>query len=383
MRHLLCTLIVLLAGLGTQAQSAAHLDHGATLPTSAPQDHNIDDAKWAKLSEQEKQNLLFAAVDGGDVEETERLLSKTYQSHYFVDEDGETLLTLAIANRDQAMVELLTEDAVINLKNKKGETPLTLAIKQGDRAIIDLVLQRAKAGLKNDHDETPLYLVIEKTDDLELVQDLLERGANPNLRTRGVSPLALAVSEEKVKIVANLVRHGADPSLANENGELPLTIAVNLGNPVLAGILLHKSHRPETDVNWANASGENLLSLAVMQNNEPLARVLIDAGGNVHSVNYLENTPLNLAAEKGYAKMAELLVSIGADVNHANIMGTTPITAAATNGHTTLANWLAEQGADPNARNYEGIAANDYGSFRMNLTEPAIQQEINELMDDN
>lgn len=313
-----------------------------------------------EMTEEQRTQALFAAVANGDTEGTKPLLSCL--NYYRHNEEGETALTLAIKQQDLAMVEVLAEDAVINLKNEAGETPLTLAIKQGQMPIIKIVMRRAKAALKNDAGEAPLFLAID-LEDLYLVQELVSRGADVNRKTNGITPLSKATEKGHVQTVALLIRNGADPSIANDNGDLPLYIATINGQSAIAGILLHKSPQFTKDANWQTKIGQPLIVIATEQGFDQIVKTLIDFGADPNQYDYLENTALNIAAYQGQYNLANLLVHSGADPNHPNIMGTTPIAAAAQNGHNEIAKLLAEQGANPNTRNYEGIAATDYGSY--------------------
>lgn len=311
-------------------------------------------------TEEQRTQAIFNAVAGGDTEGIKPLLScLTYYKH---NEDGETALTLAIKQQDQAMVKLLTEDAVINLKNEAGETPLTLAIKQGHLPIVKLVLRRAKAGLKNDAGEAPLFLAV-NLEDLYLLQELISRGADANRKSNGVTPLSKATEKGHLQTVALLIRNGADPSIPNDNGDLPIYIATAQGQPVIAGILLHKSPQARKDANWATKIGQPLIVIATEEGFSQIVKTLLEFGADPNQYDHLENSALNIAAGKGQYALVNLLMQFGADPNHANIMGTTPIAAAAKNGHNEVANLLAEQGANPHTQNYEGIAATDFGSY--------------------
>ncbi len=376
---------LLLASVGVFAQDLPVAIEEPS-PTEISTEPSADDgvlnmpSNWAKLNEQKRLNFLFAAIERGDQTLAETMLPDVRLPYYQHNKDGETLLTLAIELGDYEMVRWLVEDAVINLKNEAGETPLTLAIKKQNPAIVDLVLERAKPDLANDHDETPLMLAINYSYSPSLVNTLADRGANINQLSNGVTPLARAVEKEHVQLAAMLVRRGADPSLPNTNGDIPLYGAVRLNHQVMAGILLYQSPQPIQDANWETPLGETLVNMAISQENSALVHVLVEGGANTNATDYLDNSPLNLAAERGMADVVDLLLNYGADPNHSNIMGTTPIMAAAQRGHTDIAEKLATAGADPEQRDYAGIAANDYGDFSVHFSDPYLQGELDDLL---
>jgi len=325
-----------------------------------------------KMDEQQLTNAVFESINAGDTEKLEPLLNAlTYYKH---NEAGETALTQAILNNNIEMVALLVKDAVINLKNLEGETPLMLAIKQGNPAIIDLISKRAKTSLKNDAGVAPLILAIEK-DDLYLIQALIDKGADVNRLSNGYSPTSRATELNRINVLALLIKNGAETSQANENGEIPLFIAVNKGYDIASGILLHKSRQPEKDANWKTPIGETLLNIAVEQGDKAIVHTLLEFGADVNDMNYMENSSLNIAAEKGFSSIATLLLKSGANINHSNILGISPIVGAARNGHKELAGFLAENGADPEWRDFQGVAASDFGSFSFENIDAVFELE--------
>lgn len=340
-------------------------------------------SNWHKIKNEKKTRFLFSAVERGDVPLAQEMIADISLPYYKHDFDGETLLTLAVREGQYEMVKWLCEDAVINLENEAGETPLTLAIKKQNPAIIALVLDRAKADLANQQGETPLMLAVSYAYEPAFIHELISKGANPNRLSNGVTPLSKAVDKENIPLAAMLVKKGADASIANKNGNIPLYQAVRSNHAVLAGVLLHRSPQPDIDANWQTPVGETLLNMAVVHQNTTLVRVLAESGADVNEVDYLENTPLHMASERGMADAVDVLLVHGAMVDLPNIMGTTPIMAAAQGGHTEIATKLAEAGANPDVRDYSGIAANDYGNYQLYFSDPFLQQEVDFLLEES
>jgi len=369
----------LLVITSVQAQEEATTSEAPATPT---QEVLNMPSNWVKLKDEKKIRFLFAAVERGDVPLAQSMLADVNLPFYKHNSDGETLLTLAISQGQYEMVKWLCEDAVINLGNEAGETPLTLAIKKQNPAITELVLVRAKADLANKQGETPLMLAVAYTYEPAFIHELISKGANPNRLSNGQTVLSRAVEKENIPLAAMLVKKGADASLANKNGDIPLYQAVRSNHAVLAGVLLHRSPQPDLDANWQTPIGETLMNMAVGHQNTTLVRVLAEAGADVNAVDYLENTPLHMAAQRGMADAVDVLLAHGAMIDLPNIMGSTPIMAAAQNGHTNIAAKLAEAGADPSIRDYSGIAANDYGEYQLYFSDPLLQQEVDFLLEE-
>ncbi len=327
--------------------------------------------KETELSEDHRIRLTFEAIRSGDID----MFNKYWfpAMAYKFDKNGENMLTLAIKSGHAAMVKLVETHSIINRKNEEGETPLTLAIKSRNPAIVDVIVKRAKAALRNNFGETPIFLALEYYDQIDFLQELISKGADLNARSNGITPLYRAVELNKLPVIALFIKNGADPSVPNHDGQIPLTVAVSQNAESIAGMLLFKSHQPEEDANWSNHLGEPIIVLAASNGQSNLIRTLISYGADPNAADYMGNTALTMAAISGNAPMIQYLVNSGADLNHQNMLGVTPIVAAAESGHYATANFLAANGANLNTRSFSGVAATDFYSF---TTPAATSKEV-------
>ena len=326
-------------------------------------------AKSKKSLEPEEPKPIFELIAAGEVDEVKKLLrdSVDYYNH---NTDGETALTIAIKNDDVDMVKLLVKEAVINLKNKEGETPLTLAIKKGNYEIIRLVCRRAKGSLKNDFGETPLYLAVE-SEDLFLVEELIRKGADVNRRSNGITPLAHATELNNFKAVGYLLKEGAIANRPNDNGDIPLYIAIDNGFDIVAGILINKSADAISDVNWRTKIDETLLNIAIVKSHPEIVKILLNAGANFITLDYFENSALHIAAKEGNIEITSILINHGVEINARNLKGETPLMLAAKASKRSTVQYLIDQGADPNLKDYQGYCV----SSELNLSPSTGQQE--------
>ena len=67
--------------------------------------------------------------------------------------------------------------------------------------------------------------IVAGTGNLERVRQLVEQGYNVNTLVNGWAPLHDASANGRDKIVAYLLKNGADPNLKNSEGETPLDLA--------------------------------------------------------------------------------------------------------------------------------------------------------------
>ncbi len=363
-------LIVLTLSLNLNAQEVPKTTTETTQIDPTPQ---IVSSSEIELSEKEQANkALFELIDGGDTDEVKKLVKAGRVDYYRHNKDGETLLTLAIRNNDVAMTKIMVQDAIINLKNIDGETPLTLAIKHKNPSIIRLVLKRAKASYKNTKGEAPLFLAIENKD-LHLIQRIIKKGGDVNRLSNGITPLALATMSNDYRIVSYLIKNDAQVNQPNEDGEIPLYLAISKGNDVIAGILINKSTEPFEDVNWRNRIGDPIIAEAAKMGNPQILKMLINAGADVNDVDYEENTPLHLAAAYGNAKAVSILLQFDSKIDQTNIRGCTPLIMAAQSHQTETYEFLKRNGATTDVLDYLGYSAENY--FTMKDSSGLIQSD--------
>ena len=95
--------------------------------------------------------------------------------------------------------------------------------------------------------------------DLQTIQVLLERGADPNLPDSfGQTPLVQTADIGIERATQVLLEGGADPNRPNDHGNYPLILATINNNPDVVKTLLHAG----ADLNQTDGTGPTALSLA-------------------------------------------------------------------------------------------------------------------------
>ena len=123
-------------------------------------------------------------------------------------ENGYTPIYLTIlSNNIQALKELLTLGADLNIPNNLNETPLYLSVKINNfDAFLILLKYNADCNIQNIKGDTPLHLAIHKKEK-KFIEILLKNNSNPNIQnfTLGQAPVHLAVinklDEEILKLI--------------------------------------------------------------------------------------------------------------------------------------------------------------------------------------
>lgn len=276
-----------------------------------------------------------------------------------------------------------------------GSTPLHLAVQYCHKDILRLLLKSGATASINTRDHnsrTPLILAIpdllqqlihgKRVIDAEVVNILVDAGANVNETCGRYFPLLLAVENNNEQVVKILVDAGAR---VNEPCENPvdhcsfslLYLAVARNNEKIVKILIDSGAKDDTST---------LLSLAVQNNSEQIVKMLIDAKQDVNSHSKYSESPVSLAATCNHknTKIIELLINAGAKVHdhleleqvldwddfnavkilikaganvntRSNNRGWTAFHLAAMNNDTAMINYLLSRGADANIKDHSGL----------------------------
>jgi ankyrin repeat protein len=174
-------------------------------------------------------------------------------------------------------------------------------------------------------------------------------------RPDGVTPLFMASQKGHTSVVNVLLRHGADPNLANHDGTTPLFMAsqnghTKLGRTSVVDVLL----RHGTDPNLPLTAEPCSVPLTIAAGNGHLQTVERLADPNLPKTVEPYSVPLEIAATNGHAETVERLLEGGALINYQRPDGVTPLFMASQNGHTNVVDVLLRHGADPNLANHDG-----------------------------
>ena len=129
-----------------------------------------------------------------------------------------------------------------------------------------------------------------KAGDLQRVRELLQDGANPNVRQAEFqgTPLQYASATGNTKVIEELIEFGAQVDLTDTHGRTPLM--------------------------WA-----------AMKNQSAAAKLLISADADLNRPMHGSWTALHYAAQAGSSNIAQLLVDSGANVWQKNSHGQTAV----------------------------------------------------------
>lgn len=196
-------------------------------------------AKGAKLDmpNQFGNTALIIAATKGNTEFIKLLIEKGAELNT-LNKSGETALTLAAGNGHVEIARLLIEKgAMLDVQNQHGDTALTLAVYKGRSELAKLLIAKgAKLDIQNKTGATALILATDK-DRSEIAKLLIEKGAKLDVQDKsGNTPLILAAYKGNIRLVVDLLKHGADP-LRGFNGKTPRDFAKSAGHSEIVAIL--------------------------------------------------------------------------------------------------------------------------------------------------
>ena len=152
--------------------------------------------------------------------------------------------------------------------------------------------------------ETPL-IVATRNGHIPVVRALLDAGADVNyrdIRDNG-DPTAIywAAFKNNIEMINLLLERGADPNIAGRGGATPLKIAKSKGNTQAMVVLLDALG----DYNQTDAQGKTLLHWASSTGKIPLINFLIMKGANINPKDNRGDTPISVAKNEDVRKLLQ------------------------------------------------------------------------------
>ena len=282
---------------------------------------------------------------------------------------GEYIATRAATAQARARVRRGQLGGIRGMRGSKtlfGILVAALLLSPGVRAAQSAAAVNARSA----DGSTPLLWAAYQGDEARVAQ-LLKAGADPRLANRyGATPIGEAARRGDTAILRLLLNAGADPDSPNPEGQTALMAVARTGNIEAAQLLLAHGAKINARERWG---GQSALTWAAAQRQSGMVRLLLAKGaepnaratvrdwqrrvtaeGRPKDMNRGGLTPLLYAAREGCVACARELLAGNADINLADPDGTTPLVLALLNLHWDVAYLLVESGADVNAWDFWG-----------------------------
>jgi ankyrin repeat protein len=263
--------------------------------------------KWMPLGGQTP--LLFAARQG--CVECARVLLKAGADINAVDPNNMTPLVETLINGHYDFAAfLIDQGANPNLADETGRTPLYAAVDDHTMPESNLPAPREIDNNLTSMDVINKLLAHGANVNAQLIKQTpyrtkVDRGADTMLTT-GATPLLRAAKAGDAEVIQVLLDKGADPKLATKVGMTPIMAAAGLGT------------KEEDTTGRKKTEAEAMASI----------KLCLDAGADVNAVNNQGDTALHGAAQKGSDQVVQFLADHGAKLDIKDKRGRTPLDAA-------------------------------------------------------
>ncbi len=269
------------------------------------------------------------------------------------------------AAREQVQIPLLTQDEQLILAAEKGDMP----------RVQELIRKGANIHARDIFNHTPL-IGAAAAGSAEIVQLLLDKGADPNAQAAGFTwigdtPLIAAVMYRHRTVAEILIKCRANVNAKDAVKKSALHWAAQYGFGDMVGLLLingadinarghegwtalinaaHDRHadivvflaKKGADVNARGDDGFPTLFRAIYHEDTPVVRALVDNKADVNVKDKFGITPIMVAAFVGSVDILQVLLENGADPAMVSKRGETALKFAEEKGHEPAARMIRE-----------------------------------------
>ena len=230
------------------------------------------------------------------------------------DKRGNTPLHLAAAlNRLKIMRDLLALGASLEIRNEQGMTPLGVAVYYGNVSAVKILVQRgANPGEKFwKYDDHSLPEIIALRGNVEIARYFHDMGVNFLVYEKaGGSLISLAAFDRNVEMLQFLLEIGADAN-GSEAGICPMHLAMDATRGIYlderANKFVEELINAGADVQLLDDKGWSLLQRAAANGQLDIVKMLAKAGARNEITKRCRKKPSRLAREKGFDEVQEYL----------------------------------------------------------------------------
>ena len=263
---------------------------------------------------------LYTAVKRGDLEIIKLLVEAGADLTLRGDVHENTMLmTAAYSNSSEIIKYFIEKGLEVNLKNKLGWTALHIAASNltdfmGNlENVKTLVLAGADIDVGSNDGSTPLMYAVLSNDNTDVVEYLLEQGADVNaVNSYGSTALFIAASKGKLEMARTLVMAGVDIHAVDHKHQNALMMASIFGKNDVVQYLLERG----ADINSEDVDGLSPLHFAAGNNgNLETTKTLLKHGANIEGTTNTGATPIMSAILSSKTEIIQYLIDEGAEVN--------------------------------------------------------------------
>jgi ankyrin repeat protein len=229
-----------------------------------------------------------------------------------VEPNGDTVLHQVTGDKNLAALKEAVEayPKLLDQRNEDGLTPLMIAVSEGWlEGAETLAAAGANVSLKADHDKTLAFLAAE-SGNLAVLKWAVGKGVNPKEPDSYGRTTVQRAAERSLECVQWLAEQGVDLNARSKSGDTPLIMALSRDRVNVVAFLIEKG----ADLRAVESNGNTLLHRAARKRSPEQAKLLLAHGADVNAKDAHGATPLHRAADtKSAIETLKLLLASGAD----------------------------------------------------------------------
>ncbi|XP_038162918.1 kinase D-interacting substrate of 220 kDa B isoform X5 [Cyprinodon tularosa] len=275
----------------------------------------------------------------------------------------------------------------VDCRSDNGQTPLMVAAELGNLEIVQELIRRGATVNMDDVDCWTALISAAKEGHFEVVRELLENNANLEHRDMGGwTALMWAAYKGRTEVAQLLLEKGANPNITGQYSVYPIIWAAGRGHAEIVHLLLQhgakvncsdkygttpliwaarKNHYDSVmhllengaDVDQEGANSMTALIVAVKGGHTDVVKELLKRNPNVNMTDKDGNTALAIAAKEGHTEIVQDLLDAGTYVNIPDRSGETVLIGAVRGGHVEIVRALLNKYADVDVRGQDGKTA--------------------------
>uniref|UniRef100_A0A3Q3E7I1 Inversin n=1 Tax=Labrus bergylta TaxID=56723 RepID=A0A3Q3E7I1_9LABR len=251
----------------------------------------------------------------------------------------------------RCILEAAPTESLLNWQDYEGRTPLHFAVADGNEAVVEVLTSYEGCNVTayDNLFRTPLHWAA-LLGHARIVHLLLERNTSGTIPSdsQGATPLHYGAQSNNAETVGVFLSH---PSVKDEpdlEGRTAFMWAAGKGSDDVLRTMLDLT--PHIDINMADKYGGTALHVASLSGHVSTVKLLLERGAMVDSLDVMKHTPLFRACEMGHRDVILTLIKGSAHVDLVDVDGHTALHWAALGGNAEVCQILMENGISPNVQ---------------------------------
>ncbi|XP_041844908.1 inversin isoform X2 [Melanotaenia boesemani] len=278
----------------------------------------------------------------------------------------------------RCILEAAPTESLLNWQDYEGRTPLHFAVADGNEAVVEVLTSYEGCNVTayDNLFRTPLHWAA-LLGHAKIVHLLLERNTSGTIPSdsQGATPLHYGAQSNNAETVGVFLSH---PSVKDEpdlEGRTAFMWAAGKGSDDVIRTMLALT--PNIDINMADKYGGTALHAASLSGHVSTVKLLLEKGAMVDSLDVMKHTPLFRACEMGYRDVILTLIKGTARVDLVDVDGHTALHWAALGGNAEVCQILMENGISPNVQDHAGRTPLQCAAYGGYITCMAVLMENN------